>query len=417
LTEEEAHRGQFQNLADSLQRRGVDVESILSGLEAFTVETPSWAYADSGTRFKVFAWPGAARTLWEKLEDAATVHRFTGACPTVALHIPWDRVDDWSAASQYATERGIRIGSINPNLFQEDAYRLGSLAHPHPKVRQRAVEHVLECLDIARKVDSNTLVLWLADGTNYPGQDDLRSRRRRLQHTLREIYSHLKPKERLLIEYKFFEPAMYHTDVADWGAALTLAQDLGPQAQVVVDMGHHAQGTNLAYVVALLLEQERLGGFHLNDRQYADDDLMVGSLHPFQLFLVLCEVVAARQDHQIAEAAGRVAFMIDQSHNIEPKVEAVIQSVLHVQRAYAQALLVNREELRQAQEEGDVLGAYRLVRQAFDTDVGPLLAEMRLRRGLPLDPVEAFRKSGYAQEVAQRRGVAQGTTGYPGAQS
>jgi L-rhamnose isomerase/sugar isomerase len=331
------------------------------------------------------------------------------------VHSPWDRVDDWAAARQYAASLGVRIGSVNPNLFQDDAYRLGSLSHPQAEVRRQAVEHVLECLDIAQRVGSDTLVLWLADGTNYPGQDDLRLRRRRLMTSLADIYAHLPQGVRLLIEYKFFEPAFYHTDVADWGAALAFARALGPRAQVVVDMGHHAPGTNLPYIVASLLEEKRLGGFHLNDRQYADDDLIVGSLHPFQLFLICHEIVSARTDPDIGEAARQVAFMIDQSHNIEPKIEAMVQSVMHVQLAYAKALLVDRPRLAAAQQAGDVLEGYRILRAAFETDVRPLLEEVRRRSGLSPDPLQALHASGYAQQVAELRGrAAAGAAGYPG---
>jgi L-rhamnose isomerase/sugar isomerase len=392
---------------DAAERR-----SVLEAIKRFTIETPSWGYGDSGTRFKVFHWPGAARNLREKLADAALVHRLTGVCPRVAIHIPWDKEDDWEAVKAYAAGLGVRIGAVNPNLFQDEEYRFGSLCHPDPAVRRRAVQHVLECIQIARAVDSDTISLWLADGTNYPGQDDLRARKHRLEETLAEIYAALAPGMRLLIEYKFFEPAFYHTDLADWGMAYTLARKLGPQARVLVDTGHHPQGTNLAHIVAFLLDEEILGGFHFNDRRYADDDLIVGSQHPFELFLVFNELVAAASQPQ----APRIDYMIDQSHNIEPKIEAMIQSVLHIQSAYARALLVDRRRLAEAQAAGDVLGAYRVLRDAFETDVRPLLAQAREEMGLDPDPIAAFRRSGYADEVARARPASKGgASGYPGA--
>lgn len=406
-------RARFASLRDDLQRQGIAVGAVLQAIQEFTVETPSWGYGNSGTRFKVFPWPGAARTLVEKLEDAALVHRLTGACPAVAIHIPWDMVEDWASARQHAARLGVRIGAVNPNLFQEDAYRLGSLCHPDPAVRRQAINHVLECIRIARQVHSEVISLWLADGTNYPGQDDFRRRRQRLLEALQEIYAALPSGMRLLIEYKFFEPAFYQTDLPDWGTALLLCQKLGPQAQVLVDTGHHPQGTNLAQLVAQLLDEGRLGGFHFNDRQYADDDLIVGSLHPFELFTIFHEILSARAEGN--PHAGQIAYMIDQSHNIEPKIEAMMQSILHIQLAYAKALLVDQKALAQAQEAGDVLEAYRVLRAAFETDVRPLLEEARIQQGLDPDPIAAFRQSGYAERIASERAIAAGSSGYPGA--
>jgi L-rhamnose isomerase/sugar isomerase len=388
-------------------------EAVLENIQRFTVETPSWGYGDSGTRFKVFHWPGAANTLREKLEDAAQVHRVTGACPGVAIHIPWDKESDWSAIKQYAEQLGLHIGAVNPNLFQEDDYRLGSLCHYDSRVRRRAIDHVLECIQIAREVGSNAISLWLADGTNYPGQDDLRRRRHRLLDSLQEIYAALPAGMNLLIEYKFFEPGFYSTDLPDWGTSLLMAQKLGEQAQVLVDTGHHAQGTNVAQIVAQLLDEGRLGGFHFNDRRYADDDLIVGSQHPFDLFCIFNEIVGAAADGDAN--ATRIAYMIDQSHNIEPKIEAMIQSVLNIQIAYAKALLVDRAALREAQESGDVLGAYRMLQAAYETDVRPLLAEARTRQGRDPDPIAAFRASGYAERVAHERVASAAGSGYPGA--
>jgi L-rhamnose isomerase/sugar isomerase len=386
-------------------------------ISALRVETPSWGYGDSGTRFKVFAQPGAASTIWEKLADAAMVHRLTGICPTVAIHVPWDRVDDWNALAAAAIEQGVAIGAVNPNLFQEDEYRLGSLCHPDVGVRRRAVSQVLECVEIARALGSRTVSLWLADGTNYPGQDDLRARRRRLLEGLREIYARLDASMRLLVEYKFFEPGFYHTDLADWGTAYSACLELGSQAEVLVDTGHHPQGTNIEHIVAQLLDRARLGGFHFNARKYADDDLMVGSINPFELFCVFNELVAAEDDPDpaVAGCAREVAYMIDQSHNIEPKLEAMVQSVVNVQVAHAKALLVDRTRLREAQAAGDVLEANRVLVEAYETDVRPLLAESRRRRGLEADPVAALRRSGYVDRVVRERGTTAASSGYPGA--
>ena len=391
----------------------MNVDAVIEKIQQFTLETPSWGYGNSGTRFKVFPWPGAARTLREKLADAAEVQKVTGVCPGVAIHIPWDRVDDWHAVNDDAHSLGLRIGAVNPNLFQEDVYRFGSLCHFDKGIRQQAIEHVLECISIAQAVGSDVISLWLADGTNYPGQDDLRHRRHRLLDSLQTIYAALPAGMRLLIEYKFFEPSFYSTDLPDWGTSLLMAQKLGPQADVLVDTGHHPQGTNIAQIVAQLLDEGRLGGFHFNDRKYADDDLIVGSLNPFELFCIFNEILGAQAEGNVN--ASRIAYMIDQSHNIEPKIEAMIQSILNVQLAYTKALLVDHTALRQAQESGDVLGAYRVLQSAYETDVRPLLTEFRVRQGLNPDPIAAFRASGYAERVAQERTAVATRSGYPGA--
>lgn len=393
--------------------QNIDLDTVIEKIQQFTIETPSWGYGDSGTRFKVFPWPGAARTLHEKLADAAQVQKVTGVCPSVAIHIPWDREDDWRAVQEYAHTLGLRIGAVNPNLFQQDEYRLGGLCHIDPAVRQRAIAHVVECIHIAQTVGSDIVSLWLAEGTNYPGQDSLRGRRHRLLDSLHAIYAALPADMRLLIEYKFFEPAFYSTDLPDWGTSLLMAQKLGPQAQVLVDTGHHPQGTNIPQIVAQLLDEGRLGGFHFNDRKYADDDLIVGSLHPFELFCIFNEILDAAAEGNTN--AGRIAYMIDQSHNIEPKIEAMIQSVLNIQTAYAKALLVDRSALRKAQEACEVLGAYRVLQAAYETDVRPLLSQVRVRQGLDPDPIAAFRASGYAERMAEERTARATTSGYPGA--
>lgn len=396
-----------------LDERQLNMDELVARIQSFAIETPSWGYGNSGTRFKVFAWAGAARDLHEKLADAAMVHRVTGACPTVALHIPWDNTGDWDAARQEAESLGVRVGAINPNLFQDDEYKLGSLTSPDAATRRRAIDHVRECIAIAQKTGSNLISLWLADGTNYPGQDDLRGRRRRLLESLQAIYAGLLPDMRLLIEYKFFEPSFYTTDLPDWGTSLLMATKLGPQAEVLVDTGHHPQGTNIPQIVAQLLDEGRLGGFHFNDRKYADDDLIVGSVNPFELFCIFNEISGAAAEGNTN--AGRIAYMIDQSHNIEPKIEAMVQSVINIQIAYAKSLLVDRPALRRAQEAGDVLAGYRELQSAYETDVRPLLAEARRRQGLHPDPIAALRDSGYAERVARERAVAPVSSGYPGA--
>ena len=388
----------YRRLQDRLAARGVDVEEVVGALTRQEIELPSWGFADSGTRFRVFHQPGAARTVWEKLADAAQVQRHTGVCPSVALHIPWDRVDDYAALAAHARELGLRLGAINPNLFQEPEYRLGSLCHPSAQVRRQALDHVLECVGVARTTGSTIISLWLADGTNYPGQDSFVARRHRLQETLAQVYRALDPGMRLLIEYKFFEPAFYHTDVPDWGLSYLLATRLGPQAQVLVDLGHHPLGTNIEQIVALLLDEGKLGGFHFNAKKYADDDLIVGSTNPFELFLIFHELVSA------PERAAQVAYMIDQSHNLEPKIPAMILSVLNVQTAYAKALLVDRAALAQAQAAGDVLGAHAILQEAYETDVRPLLAAARERLGVSADPLAAYHASGYQERIAEERG-------------
>ena len=374
-------------------------DAAFSRLDALEIETPSWGYGNSGTRFHVYPWPGAARTVWERIDDAALVHELTGCCPSVALHIPWDTVDDWSALGDYARGRGIRIGAINPNLFGDDSFRLGSLANPDAAVRRRALEHCLECVEIARQLGSTIISLWLADGTNYPGQDDLRGRHARLLAGLEELYAALSPDQQLLIEYKFFEPAFYSTDLPDWGTAALVCRRLGPRAQVLVDTGHHPQGTNIEQIVALLVAEGLLGGFHFNNRKYADDDLIAGSVDPFELFRIMHEIA-------LAAVEASTAFMIDQSHNVEGKIDAMLQSVMNIQTAYTKALLIDDAVLTTAQEQGDVLGAHRALADAFETDVRPLLARWRVGKDLDPDPVRAFRDGGHAESRARERGTA-----------
>ena len=387
----------YLRLADELGKKGIDVESVIGSLQKQHIETPSWGYGNSGTRFRVFPNAAAARNVHEKIDDAALIHKLSGIAPSVALHIPWDYVSDWKALGTYAQDAGIKIGAINPNVFQDEIYMLGSLCHSKAEVRAKAIEHMIECCQIMQATGSDLLSIWLADGTNYAGQDSIRGRKALLLESLKAIYAELPKGSRMLLEYKFFEPAFYHTDIADWGTSFALCRRLGPQAQVLVDTGHHAPGTNIAYIVAQLLEEGYLGGFHFNSRNYADDDLIVGSTNPFELFTIFTELVSA------GKLASDVAYMIDQSHNIEPKLEAMLLSVLNCQTALAKALIVDYKGLAVRQREGDVLGAHRLMMDAFETDVRPLLGEVRTRIGVPADPISELRTSGIEQKLASQR--------------
>jgi L-rhamnose isomerase/sugar isomerase len=375
------------------------LSEVKQALRRQWLETPSWAYGNTGTRFKVFKAPGAARNAYEKVDDAALVHRLTGVAPSVALHIPWDKVDDYADLAKHAAEVGLRIGAINPNVFQEDDYRLGSVCNPDPRVRRKALDHLLECVDIAAVTGSPAVSLWFADGTNYPGQDDIRARQDRLAEALRAVYEALPEGVGMLLEYKLFEPGFYTMDVPDWGTSLVHCLALGDKAKVLVDTGHHAPGTNIEFIVAQLLRLGRLGGFHFNSRFYADDDLMVGAADPYQLFRVMNEIVSAGAH---LPGAG-VAFMLDQCHNVEEKVPAEIRSVMNVQEATAKALLVDREALASAQAAGDVLGANAVLWDAFSTDVRPLLAELREEMGLGPDPLAAYERSGHRERVRSER--------------
>jgi L-rhamnose isomerase / sugar isomerase len=447
-----------------------DLTAVKSALKNHQIELPSWAFGNSGTRFKVFGQPGVPRNPYEKADDAAQVHKYTGVAPIMAVHIPWDKVDDYAALSAHARDNGIRIGAVNANVFQDDDYKLGSVCNPDPKSRKKALAHLLECVDIMDATGSRDLKLWFADGTNYPGQDDISARQDRLAEALAAVYARLGDGQRMLLEYKLFEPSFYTTDVPDWGTALLHCQALGGKAQVVVDTGHHAPGVNIEFIVALLLKSGKLGGFDFNSRFYADDDLMVGAADPFQLFRIMHEVVkaaalyegqpleitarsgaaansvdtkqpygasndpssspdgsstgitatgaaaqagtasaragtaSARATSAPAQAGGPgIAFMLDQCHNIEPKIPAQIRSVMNVQEAVAKALLVDAGALREAQLAGDVLEANAVLMDAYNTDVRPLLAELREEMGLAPDPVRAYLASGYAEKIASER--------------
>ena len=378
---------------------GANTKAVKESIKRLGIEVPSWAYGNSGTRFKVFAQAGVPRDPYEKIADAAQVNKFTGAVPTVALHIPWDKVKDYAHFAAYAKELGVALGTINSNTFQDDKYKLGSVCNPDPKIRKMAVDHLLECIDIMDITGTQDLKIWLADGTNYPGQDDLRDRQDRLQESLEITYKRLGPKQRMLLEYKFFEPSFYSTDVPDWGTSYSHCLKLGPKAMVCVDTGHHAPGTNIEFIVALLMREGRLGAFDFNSRFYADDDLIVGAADPYQLFRIM---------HEVNRAGGfdvgtPVSYVLDQCHNIEDKIPGQIRSITNVQEAVAKALLIDRVELKKAQLEGNVLAANDIFMDAYNTDVRPLLGEMRNELGLDADPMKAYLASGYGAKIAAER--------------
>ncbi|WP_382309188.1 L-rhamnose isomerase [Herbiconiux sp. UC225_62] len=386
----------------------VQFSDIASELERQAIELPSWAFGNSGTRFKVFGTPGTPRTPEEKIADAAQVNKYTGLAPKVALHIPWDKVENYSALRSYANDLGVDLGTVNSNTFQDEAYKFGSLTSSDKATRQKAIDHHLECIDIMHLTGSQDLKIWLADGTNYPGQGDIRSRQDWLAESLSAIYDALGDSQRLVLEYKFFEPAFYHTDVPDWGTSYAHVSALGDRAFVCLDTGHHAPGTNIEFIVAQLLRLGKLGSFDFNSRFYADDDLIVGAADPFQLFRILFEVV--RGGGYAVDSP--VAFMLDQCHNVEEKIVGQMRSVLNVQEMTARALLVDRAALLEAQNANDVLGANGILMDAFYTDVRPPLAAWRESRGLPGDPIAAFKASGYQEQiVAERVGGAQASWG------
>jgi L-rhamnose isomerase/sugar isomerase len=374
-------------------------EQITPQLEGLAIEVPSWAYGNSGTRFKVFSTPGTPRTVREKIDDAAQVHRHTGLAPTIALHIPWDAVEDYAALRRYAEDQGMQLGTINSNTFQDDAYKFGSLTAADPAGRQKAIDHHLACIEVMNATGSRDLKIWLADGSNYPGQNDLRQRQDTLAESLATIYAQLNENQRLILEYKFFEPAFYATDVPDWGTSYVHVAALGERAKVCLDTGHHAPGTNIEFIVAQLLRLGKLGSFDFNSRFYADDDLIVGAADPFQLFRIMVEVIRGGG----LDADAEVALMLDQCHNIEDKIPGQIRSVLNVQEMTARALLLDREALAKAQAANDVLAANGVVMDAFYTDVRADLAAWRESRGLPADPMAAYLNSGYQARIAADR--------------
>lgn len=396
---------QFEILGNVLTDKGIDVNQAIEQLKQQVIELPSWAVGNSGTRYGVFREDGAARNIWDKIEDCAEIQRVVGVCPVMASHVLWDVTDDgrYGPVREYAAERGLKIGTVHPNTFMGQQFKLGSICSPDEAVRRSTIDHFVDCVRITREMGSKVIGIWLADGTNYPGQDHLRSRKQRMYEGLKALYDAMDEDMILAVEYKFFEPGFYTTDLMDWGMSFMMCSRLGDRAKVLVDVGHHPQGANIEHIVALLLDEGKLGGFHLNDRKYADDDLMAGTINPLQLFLIYDQLVDAAQDPATAETANNVVYMLDQSHNVEPSIEGIIQSVMNTQTAYAKALLVEREELYEAQAAGDVILANRLVMEAYELDVQPLLKKVRVEMGCQPDPILAYREGGYAAKIASER--------------
>jgi L-rhamnose isomerase/sugar isomerase len=381
----------------------MDKDRLFALLNEFKIETPSWGYADTGTRFGKFLQPAAASTIDEKLQDAGTVHKLTACCPTVAVHVLWDfsMGVDAQQTAKTAEKHGVRIGAINPNLFQDQVYKFGSTTSPNDRARDHANRHVMDSIAIGKAVGSDLLSLWFADGTNYPGQDDIVTRKRRMEGALRQWHDAMPREMTMLVEYKPFEPAFYATDIADWGMAYLFAKSAGARAKVLVDTGHHYQSTNIEQIVAWLLDEDMLGGFHFNDRKYADDDLTLGSIDPYAVFRIFHEIRNAAEIHK--KDVSKIAYMVDQSHNLKPKVEAMIQTVTTAQELYAKACLVDRKKLTDAQARMNIVDAENCLKDAFATDVRPLLAEWRKRKGVDADPLTAYRNSGYEARVAKER--------------
>lgn len=378
-------------------------DRIFRALETFRIELPSWGFANTGTRFGKFIQPAAATTIEEKFSDAGQVHRLAGICPTMALHVQWDCPKGVASAAEikeYARQYGVQPGSINPNLFQDQEYKYGSFGNPDQAIRERALRHVKESIEIGQQLSSIDISLWFADGSNYPGTANIRERKRWFEENLRAAHNELAPEQRILVEYKPFEPAFYHTDIADWGMALHLARAAGAKAKVLVDTGHHYASQNIEQIVAWLLSEEMLGGFHFNDRRYADDDLTLGSIDPYQVFRIFREILS--WEWEKGETAA-IAYMIDQSHNLKGKIEAMIQTVSMAQQLYAKATLVEDRELASAQKKCDLVQAEGLLQDAFASDVRPAICDWRISKGLPEDPIDAFRQSGYLERITAER--------------
>ena len=378
-------------------------DKVFAALENFRIELPSWGFANTGTRFGKFIQAAAATTTEEKFSDAGQVHLLTGVCPTIALHVLWDcpkGAQSCDEIKRFAARYGVMPGSINPNLFQDQEYKYGSFGNPDAAIRKRALQHSKESIEIARRLNSRDVSFWFADGSNYPGTANIRERKRWFEEALREAHRELSADQRMLIEYKPFEPAFYHTDIADWGMALLLARAAGPQAKVLVDTGHHYAAQNIEQIVAWLLAENMLGGFHFNDRRYADDDLTLGSIDPYQVFRIFHEI------HLFEREAGKradIAYMVDQSHNLKGKIEAMIQTVTMAQQLFAKAALVDAGELASAQKKCELVRAESLLQDAFATDVRPAIQEWRESKGLPKDPMEVFRQSGYLEKITRER--------------
>ncbi|MEA3337348.1 MAG: L-rhamnose isomerase [Chloroflexota bacterium] len=396
---------QYEVLANVLMDRGMTVEDVKDKLKQQVIELPSWAVGNSGTRYGVFREDGAARNIWDKIEDCAEIQRVVGICPVMASHVLWDVTDDgrYEPVRRYAAERGLTIGTVHPNTFMGQEFRLGSVCSPDEATRTSTIKHFIDCVRITREMGSKVIGIWLADGTNYPGQDHLRTRKQRLFEGLKALYDAMDEDMTLAVEYKYFEPGFYTSDLMDWGMSFMMCQQLGERAKVLVDVGHHPLSANIEHIVSILLDEGKLGGFHLNDRKYGDDDLMAGTVNPLQLFAIFDQIVDAAQDPATSEAAESVIYMLDQSHNIEPSIEGIIQSVMNAQTAYAKALLVEREKLAAAQQAGDVILANRTLMDAYELDVQPLLKQVRVEMGRHPDPIVSYREGGYAQKINEQR--------------
>ena len=391
----------YDLLAERLAKKGISIGNVKKRLKEQVIELPSWAVGNSGTRYGTFCDPGAAITIWDKIDDCAEIQRRVGICPKIASHVLWDVTDDgkFTPVKEYAGSRGMSIGTVHPNTFMGQQFRFGSICNPFEEVRQSTIEHFRECVRITREMGSKVIGIWLADGTNYPGQDNLRERKHRLEEGLQSLYQAMDPDMTLLVEYKPFEPSFYTTYIMDWGMSYHVCKKLGERAKVLVDLGHHLPGVNIEQIIAILLDENKLGGFHLNNHKYADDDLMVGSINPFELYLIYCQLVEYLEDGH----GDKIFYMLDQSHNIEPSIEGIIQSVINAQTAFAKALILDQKTLKIFQNEGDVMMANRTVMEAYETDVQPLIKNVRFEMGLEPDPLIAYRQGGYAEKIAQKR--------------
>lgn len=391
----------YENISEDLANKGININSVKDKLKKQIIELPSWAVGNSGTRYGTFRNEGAAGTIWQKIDDCAEIQRVLGICPVMASHVSWDKTEDgkFEPVKDYAAQKGLKIGTVHPNTFMGQQFRFGSICNPFEEIRSSTIEHFKDCVRITREMGSKTIGMWLADGTNYPGQDSLRERKHRLFEGLRAMYDVMDKDMTLLLEYKPFEPYFYTTDVADWGMSYLLCNKLGDRAKVLVDLGHHLPGVNVEHIISTLLDEKKLGGFHLNNHKYADDDLMVGSLDPYGLFLIFDQIV----DADYHNVGSDITYMLDQSHNIEGSIEGIIQSVMNTQKAYAKSLIVDRKSLNEAQKNGDVMLANRIMMDAFETDVQPLLAIVRKEMGIEADPLLNYRNNGYGKKIANER--------------
>lgn len=397
----EVWKEKYELLKQELNQKGVDLDKVKESIKNLNIETPSWGYSNAGTRFATFEEPYAARNVEDRLEDAAKVQELTGGSPSVAIHIPWDETSDYGKLRQKAESLGLEIGAVNPNLFEDYEYKFGSLAHPDDSVREKAVNHVFHCIEVMEEVDSDVLSLWLADGTNYPGQDDFRARKKRLESAFSRIYDELPDGAKMLIEYKPFEPAFYHTDIADWGMSFNYCNKLGEQAKVLVDTGHHLKGTNVEHIVSFLIDEGALGGFHFNNKKYADDDLTTGSINPYEIFLIFQEIAKAESDPQVEELD--ISYMVDQMHIIKNKLEAMIQTVNTIQKLYAKALIVNQSALEEEQKNLNPVKGEEVLKEAYETDVDPLIKRVMVEEGRSPEPLKTFRESGYLEKITEER--------------